>query len=169
MSTAHYDLPPLPTVPPSPGNLPASQVSDVKLFNAADGGDIEIINGVVTMESGLGTSVYLSLFGGNENDSGLQADNSRQWWGNLSETDPAKQYRSRTQYALRSLPAVPANMLRLQDAVKADLDWMLAEVASKIDVVTTMPALNRVNITIAITVDNAAYEFEFTRPWGAAK
>lgn len=168
MSTAHYELPPLPAAMPASRSSPESQVADVKLFNAADGGDIEIINGNVTMSSGLDTSVYLSLFGGNEDDSGLQADDSKQFWANLSETDPAKMYRSRFQYALKAMPAIPANMLRVEDAVKADLAWMLASVASKVDVAVSMPALNRVSIAIAVSVQDRVYEFAFIKPWGAS-
>jgi phage gp46-like protein len=167
-SSAHYNVPPLPSASNPSRISPESQVVDVKLFNEADGGNIEIVNGMVTMSAGLETSVYLSLFGGNEQDSGLQADDSKQFWGNLSETDPAKQYRSRTQYALRALPAIPANLLRLEDAVKADLAWMLVSVASKVDVVASMPALNRVGLAVAVTVSDKVYELQFLQPWSRA-
>lgn len=167
--SAHYLLPAAQTpANPSPTSPPA-QVADVKLFNLADGGEIEVINGQVTMSSGLDTSAYLSLFGGNELDSGLQGDDRKQFWANLSETEPAKQYRSRTQNMLRSLPAIPANLLRVQDAVNADLSWMLTDVASAIDVSVSMPGLNRVNITVDITVADQVYTYVFAQQWSSRK
>jgi phage gp46-like protein len=170
MSYSFSYLLPVTQAPANPQpTSPAAQVVDVKLVNAADGGDIEILGGLVTMSSGLDVAVYLSLFGGNELDSGLQGDDSKQFWANLGETDPAKMYRSRTQSTLLSLPAVPANMLRVQDAVNADLSWMLVSVASSIDVVVSMPALNHVSIAINITVADRVYTYVFAQQWSQSK
>ena len=46
------------------------QQGDVLLFQTIDDGNVEVINGIITMSGGLDTAAYLSLFGGNEEDDG---------------------------------------------------------------------------------------------------
>lgn len=141
---------------------------DVRLLHAADGGEIESVNGVITMDAGLETAVYLSLFGGNEQDGGLQGDDSKQWWGNLTETDPSRKYRSETQKLLRSIPAIPVNMRRIEDAIGRDLAWMVdSGLASLVSALVTIPGLNRINIAINIEIGDQAYEIVFAEKWGA--
>lgn len=166
--SAHYNLPPL----PSTANLTrakssAPPVSDVLMFHTTDGGEIEFVNGQPTMSDGLATFVYLAMFGGNVLDSGLSGDDRKQWWGNLSETDPARTYRSRTQNLLATLVPIPANLRRLEDAAKSDLSPLLTIAASSITATASMPALNQVTLDVAVVINNVAYEYSFTRPWGA--
>jgi len=78
-------------------------MSDVYLFQTNDDGEICIENGIVSLTGGLDTAAYLSLFGGNEQDDGSQ-NTSLNYWGNILENDKAFQYRSQTQYLLRSIP-----------------------------------------------------------------
>lgn len=164
-----FTLPPLPSANPSTSSQSrAAPVSDVFLFHTADGGDVEFVNGQPTMADGLYTAVYLSMFGGNEEDSGLQGDDRKQYWANLSETDQAKVCRSRTQNMIRSIPAVTGNLRRIEDAAKADLTWLLDDVASAVAVVATMPGLNRVSLTVDITVNNSDYQFSFENNWSVA-
>jgi phage gp46-like protein len=144
-------------------------VSDVHLTHTPDGGEISFASGQAVLSDGLESSIYLSLFGGNERDSGRAADERFQWWGNLGERDLAKQYRSETQYLVRSLPATTGNLRRVEDAVKHDLDWLTAtSLATSIKVTVGIPKLN--TIAIAVTVDLASGEtprFEFRQSWGA--
>ena len=60
------------------------QQGDVLLTHTDDDGDIEVLNGLVTMAGGLETAVYLSLFGANEHDPG-GLDSPQQYWGNWGE------------------------------------------------------------------------------------
>ena len=83
-------------------------MSDVLLSQTADGGEITVANGQVALTGGLESAVYLSIFGGNDSDSGQESTAPKQWWGNLDEPDPAGRYRGQTQYLLRALPLVPA-------------------------------------------------------------
>ena len=80
-----------------------TQQGDVVLFQSLDDGEIVIEGGLATMDGGLQTAVYLSLFGGNEDDDGL-AQNPKTWWANLDENQPVLRYRSRLQNLLRSIP-----------------------------------------------------------------
>lgn len=144
-------------------------ISDVLLFHTPDGGEISFVGGEPVMSDGLETSTYLSLFGGNEDDGGLDATARLQWWGNFGERDAASMYRSETQYLLRSLPAIPANLRRVEDGATRDLAWMTDEFASRIEVSASMPRLNTLALAVAIEVDTGTkYQFQFTSGWGVA-
>lgn len=137
------------------------QQGDVLLYQTVDDGDIIVSGGLIQMTGGLDTAVYLSLFGGNESDDGI-ADNPLQWWGNIGETETAKQYRSETQNLLRSIPATTNNLQRIRDAVGRDLAWLSSEgVARELDITIGIPALNKVSIT----VDVDGFGFEFIENW----
>ena len=143
-------------------------MTDVKLFNTLDGGEITIAEGQVTMSPGLDVAVYLSLFGGNENDSALP-DDRRQWWGNLGEDDPARVYRSQTQYLLARTPARPGNLPRVQDAVLRDLKWLTdSRIASSVRVTASIPGLNQIKIVVDIEAVGESARFEFTENWQAS-
>jgi len=145
-----------------------TQQGDVILFQTDDGGDILIENGIIFMSGGLETSAYLSMFGGNEDDDG-RADNSANWWGNIDETETARQYRSETQNLLQGLPATTGNLRRIEDAAKRDLAWMLTEgVASEVFVLATMPGINEILITVIILAHGEESEFKFAQNWKAA-
>lgn len=135
-------------------------MSDVLLFQTDDDGEIIVENGIVKLSAGLETSAYLSLFGGDE-DGG-------NWWGNIDELDPANQYNSKTQTLLQSIPAIPNNLLRIEDAAKSDLKWFIdKKVASSIEVLASIPALNKIKLVINITANGKESTFEFTENWKA--
>jgi phage gp46-like protein len=146
----------------------AEQQGDVKLFQTNDNGDINVEGGVTEMSPGLDTAAYLSLFGGNYLDDG-RADNPLTYWANTMETDPARQYRSQTQYALAYFSAIPFNLGRIEDAANADLAWMITEgVASSITVSASIPGLNRIQLAISIEAQGEESSFKFTENWKAS-
>lgn len=142
-------------------------MADALLFHTADGGDLEIVNGQVTTANGVYTAVYLSLFGGNEEDEGGSSTDHLQWWGNLDEDEPARRYRSRTPAALR-LPAATSNLRAVKEAAEADLAWMVeAEIADEPPSVRArLTAPKRCEIDISIVINGERYPFTFDRPWG---
>jgi len=143
-----------------------AQQGDVLLYQANDGGDITVEAGLVAMSGGLETAAYLSLFGGNEQDDGRKS-NVLQWWGNVGEA-PERQYRSETQYLLRSIPSIPANLRRLEEAATRDLSWFIStKVATSLDVQASMPGLNKVRLIVSIETDGAAAVVEFIENWKA--
>lgn len=144
-----------------------TQQGDVKLFQTTDEGEITVENGLVEMSGGLETSAYLSLFGGNEDDDGLQ-DSSATWWGNLDETETAREYRSETQNILRALPSTPSNLKRVKAAAERDLSWLLSEnVASSVVVAVSMPGVNKIKLVIDIEARGEESRFEFVENWKA--
>lgn len=142
-----------------------SQQGDVSLFQTLDDGDINVVSGVVDMDGGLATMAYLCMFGGNEDDDG-GSGNVYNWWGNFSETDPTFHYRSETQNLLQSLPATTNNLRRIDDAANRDLNVFIEKkIATSVVVVTTIPTLNKIKISIIITVDGQDNQFEFVENW----
>jgi phage gp46-like protein len=124
-------------------------MADVRLYQTADGGEIDFVAGQPVMSDSLETAAYLSLFGGNERDNGLGDDNREQWWGNLSELDLSRRYRSETQNLLRALPLIPANLRRLEEAATRDLAWIVdTGLASAVAARATMPKLNRIALNV---------------------
>jgi phage gp46-like protein len=146
---------------------PGVTVTDVRLHSSVDGGEINMVAGQLELSDGLETAVYLSLFGGNEEDSGQQDTEALEWWGNCTETEPARKYRSETQFKLRTLPATTGNLRLLEDAAERDLEWLVAAgVAKSVEVVVAMPAVNTVNIHIEVDVGDRRYVVDFRKAWG---
>ena len=142
-------------------------MTDVLLFQSDDGGNVRFENGQAVPADGLETTVYLSLFGGNERDSGGTDGEELQWWGNLIEEEDDRKYRSETQYLLRSIPAITGNLVRIQDAVERDLAW-LSVIASEVSVSVTMPGVNSVRIEINVTIDDREFNYVFSEAWRQA-
>ena len=142
-----------------------TQQGDVYLFQTDDDGEINVTGGIVEMNGGLETAAYLSLFGGNENDNGLD-QNENEWWGNISEVQPSRKYRSETQNLLRSIPATSGNLRRLEDSASRDLAWFVQEnVASSVTIVATIPELNTLKLTVNINAEGRESNFEFIENW----
>lgn len=144
-----------------------TQQGDVLLFQTTDDGEINVTGGLVEMTGGLDTSVYLSLFGGNQDDDTGQGS-TRQWWGNIDETEQSRVYRSETQYLLPILLPIPASLNRLQDAGLRDLNWLLEEnIASTVEVEATIPEVDKVMLVVIVEADGVEQRFEYTENWKA--
>lgn len=125
-------------------------MTDVLLRATNDGGEITIQGGVLLLSEGLESAAFLSLFGGNEDDP-AEADATLQWWGNLLDPAPELAYRSETQYLLRSLPAIPANLRRVEQAAGRDLKWLVdTGNAQSVTAEATIPAVNRIALALVI-------------------
>lgn len=143
------------------------QQGDVLLFQTNDDGEINVSAGVVEMAGGLETAAYLSLFGGNEQDSGRPGD-PLTWWGNVDEGLPERRYRSETQYLLRSIPAIPANLRRLEQAAGRDLSWLVdVGAATDVSAAASMPGLNRVRLVVTIQANGTPTTIEYFENWKA--
>lgn len=131
-------------------------MTDVLLQQTNDGGEITYINGNVETTNGLEVAVYLSLYGGNKDDSGSSSDDALQWWGNFDEVEPEKTYRSEFQNLVQGLSNVAANLLRIEDAAGRDLKWMVdTGVATSVEVNATVPAYNTLQVDILIAVSES--------------
>jgi len=144
-------------------------MTDVAMTNTPDGGEITVTAGTIAMDPGLFNAVYLSLWGGNEQDSGLPIDSNREWWANKIEANVDRKYRSQTQYLLRSIAATPGNLIKIEDAVAADLEWMKKELKAQFTITCSIPGFNRILITIAPLIDGSQMpDILFNELWGVA-
>ena len=138
---------------------------DVHLFHTPDGGDIELEGGQISLSPGIETMIYLSLFGGNSEDDGTQ-DNPVAWWGNVDETIESRKLISRTQHIIDGLPASPANLLKINEAIRQDLKPMLEErIISDLDVQSRIPETKKIALTISGIADGLEFSFSFTENW----
>lgn len=146
------------------------QEGDVLLYQTTDEGEINVADGITELTPDFRTMIYLSLFGGNEDDAGGD-DTTNTWWGNYGESDAAYQYRSETQHLLQALPATSSNLKRIADAVKRDLnrDFIATGIADGADVEVSIPALNKVSITGNISISDNPVYFEYTENWNASQ
>ena len=145
-----------------------NQQGDIFLFQTNDDGNINVEGGIVEMNGGLETAAYLSLFGGNFDDSGDQ-DSKSQWWGNYIEDEKNRKYRSRTQNLLKSLPATSSNLRRIEEAAKLDLEWLTETgTATSIEITATVPKLNAINIEININAIGEETTINFLENWKAS-
>ena len=137
-------------------------MADVRLHQTPDGGEITVTNGTFARDDGLDTAAFLSLFGGNDDDPGVDPGDRRQWWGNASENESSRQYRSETAHLLRSLPLVPANLRRIEDSAFRDLSWFVDDgFAEFVGASASLPALNRVHLDVSIEVDGTLIQIPF--------
>jgi phage gp46-like protein len=128
-------------------------MTDVHLYQTNDGGEIDVVAGQVVMDDELSTAVYLSLFGGNPEDSGSDGDVPREWWGNKLATDEAEKLRSEVQNLLASIPVTSGNLRRFQDAAQRDLAWMVtAAVATAVAVRAVITSANKIRFDVAVQV-----------------
>lgn len=119
-------------------------MSDVKLFQTENDGDIDIINGSVVMSEDPSSAAYISLFGGNMNGSA--------WWGDSSLI-------SNTQTLLDELPPTSGNLLRLESAVTGDLLWM-TQPPYNWSVSASARIISVSRVEIIVTISGTAYKFE---------
>ena len=121
----------------------AIQAGDVLMFHVEDRGEIEEKNGFITMTDSLETMIYLSLFGGNEDDNGSESTSKLQWWGN--EGEPIEnQYRGKFQSLLSGSPLTSASVTVLVEAAVTDLETAIVATGyaesveiSEIEIVTS--------------------------------
>lgn len=140
---------------------------DVLLKDSPDGGEIEIKDGLISCDKGFSTAVYLSLFGGNEDDKGL-AESNKGFWGNCLG-DKKTRLVSRFQNVIKGCPLTPKNVLAACSAAKDDLDWMLEDkIADDISVTGRILSVTNANFHVKIMKQNAnVIETEFGVNWEA--
>lgn len=150
------------------GNTTGQQQGDLYAYQTPDGADITITNGVAEMDGGLRTSAYMALFGGSEYDDGI-SENPYQYWGNFIEDDPNEHLRSRTQYLLRTLPAVSANLVKIEQAAEQDLQYLIdIGAASSVEAVATITGPKKLKLRVVILAEGLETEFEFMANWEAS-
>lgn len=140
---------------------------DALFFNTADGGDVNFVAGEPVRSGGLRNASYLSMFGANDEDTGVAAD-KKQWWGNHVDTDTDFKYRGQTGRLLDTLPLVTANLAVINATAEDDHAWMVSlGVATSVVATSRIIGPNRIELTVAIDIEGAESEFVFVENWRA--
>ena len=125
-------------------------MSDIKLFQTNDDGEVTFQNGDLIQSTGIETAVYLSLFGGNIDDGGHDYI-TKEYWADLTENDSAYKYRSETQHILANNVLTTAELRRIEQAVKRDLQWLIdTNTAKSILAEASSPVIDKLKLDIFI-------------------
>jgi phage gp46-like protein len=142
---------------------------DALLMETPDGGDFIMQDGLLMADNNYSTAIYLSLFGGNKDDSGVVKTN-KTWWGNtLRGTKKNEKLISRVQNIIRSMPLTVKNIRRAEDAAVLDLAWMVEEgLADKVEASGSTQGKNRFCLEINLSKsETSIFEYSFNTIWGA--
>jgi phage gp46-like protein len=140
---------------------------DILLIDTADGGDIVIEEGLVKGDRAFNTAVYISLFGGNKNDSG-KVKTRKTWWGNTLKSTPVNEkIASRLQAVISAMPLTVKNVREAETAAELDLAWMIKEgIAEKIEASGTTEGKNRFRLLVKISNSGTTiYENSYSVLW----
>lgn len=148
---------------------------DIDIIEGGSGGDITVVNGDIGLTDYLYNQVYLALFGGNveavtlgnEPDGATRED----YWQNdlLYFNQPALQFNSTTELALRQNALSSSGRVAIQRAVETDLVFLQAIADITVNVVilstnkvqigvTLQQPANNIDTTIKFIWDNARNE-----------
>jgi phage gp46-like protein len=140
---------------------------DLLLEETLDGGDIRIENDLFVSDRSFNTSVYLSLFGGNKDDTG-KIKNNKTWWGNILEgTAENEKLVSRFQAIIFGLPMTTKNIQDAETAATLDLNWLVKEgAADKIIATGRATGRNKFALTVQIlSGGNSIHQNTFSLFW----
>jgi len=132
-------------------------MSDLLLFQTNDGGEIEVINGFVTLTDDLQTASYLSMFGGDS------------WFANDLQENPASKMNAETGRVIETTNPSSSGLLAVEDAIKRDHAWMITEgLASAVDAEANLDG-STLTIIINITYDTGdTVRLNFELNWSVA-
>ena len=132
------------------------QQGDVLLTNTLDGGEITVENGIVAMDGGLETAVYISIFGGSASP----------WWGDYLETESVYKLTSETEKLKNGLPLTSDNLKRIEEAVLLDIDWLKKEkIVSNLGVSAFIVDINRIQLDVTMEAFGDIESFQYTENW----
>ncbi|GHU66619.1 hypothetical protein FACS189447_07860 [Spirochaetia bacterium] len=141
---------------------------DALLFETVDGGELFIENGLFISDKKFSSAVYLSLFGGNSDDSG-KVKNNNEWWGNkLEGIAENEKLVSRFQNIIYGLPMTVKNIREAEAAAALDLKWFIIEkIADEINVNGRATGKNEFNLMVEIKKDTITiFENSYALQWG---
>lgn len=152
-------------------------MSDIKLIETGNGGDIELIGKDLAMLEGFGNMIYLALFGGNPQGRSSSAPTGKRipteqafdWWGNnlLMPNDLGQQFNSLTEYTLNTTALNSSGRIQIEQAVLKDLAFM--KDFATVSVTVTIEHVDRVRITIKLQEPDNIEQKEFQYIWDGTK
>jgi len=130
---------------------------DTLIQESLEGAELVMENGLFVPDTQFSTAVYLSLFGGNKNDSG-KSSTDKEWWGNkIKGTPQNEKLRSRFQNIILGLPMTVKYIKEAEMAAEMDLQWLKDEkIADEIAVYGQSKDKNRFYLTVNIKKNKAS-------------
>jgi phage gp46-like protein len=141
---------------------------DALLFETVDGGELALENGLFVSDTQFSSAVYLSLFGGNQDDPG-KVGNNKTWWGNyLDSVTKNEKMVSRFQAIITGLPMTVKNIREAETAAELDLQWFKDEkIADEITATIKSIGKHEFYLTIEILKDvRTIFENIYSLQWG---
>lgn len=126
---------------------------DVAIGEAeGNGGDIKFQGNDIAVVFGNENQIYLALFGGNVEQSTPArptVEPTFDYWGNdlFYPGDPSRQFNSQTERVLNATALNSAGRIKIENAVKNDLQY-LKDLGAEVTVSVTIPSVNVVRIEI---------------------
>jgi phage gp46-like protein len=141
---------------------------DALLFETVDGGEIAIENGIFVSDAQFSSAVYLSLFGGNQDDPG-KVENNKTWWGNhLDNITKSEKMVSRFQSIIIGFPMTVKNIREAEAAAELDLQWLIDDkIADGITATIKSISKHKFNLIIEVLKDvETIFENTYPLQWG---
>lgn len=147
-------------------------MADLKLIETFDGGDFVLNGRDLVLIDGFQNMPYLGMFGGNVEQSTkefLPNEQRFDCWMNslLMFNQPAIQMNSETERILNSTALTSAGRLRIEQAVKDDLDFIKS--FGTVTIAVSIAAVDRVEILIQIQELETQETTEFVYIWDATQ
>ena len=147
-------------------------MSDLKLIETFDGGDLVLNGNDLQVIDGFQNMIYLALFGGNIEQSTKEFDEDEErfdYWANdlLMLDSPDIQYNSETEKTLNEVALNSRGRLLIEQSVKKDLEFM--QDFGNIEVNVSIIQSDRVKINVIIKEPNELNSNEFNYIWGATE
>lgn len=122
---------------------------------------------------GFENMIYIGLFGGNvaQSTPETRAPNEQcfDWWGNslLMPNLATQQFNSQTERALNTYSLTSGNLIYIQNAINADLEFM--QPFAKVTVTVAIIGVDKVRLQILVKEPNNLAQKEFLYIWDGTK
>jgi len=141
---------------------------DLEVLESLNGGDLIKNGNDLAMVFSFENMPYLALFGGNVKESTptvrKEAQQAFDWWGNsLFINEPSIQINSLTERTLLSVALTSSGRLIIEEAIKADLEFMREFAIVKVE--TEIIATDVIRIAIGLTKPDNLELNEFVFIW----
>lgn len=146
---------------------------DVKVIETGNGGDLTKNGNDLAMVFSFENMVYLALFGGNKEavtpQKRISSEQAFDYWANslLFPQDTGLQFNSITEKTLETTALTSVGRLTIEDAVKADLEFMAA--FAEVSVSSQIVSSDRIDISVKVNEPGNLTERRFIYIWENGK
>ena len=126
---------------------------DIHIYESGNGGEMRLKNNDIILSNSIYQTIYISLFGGNVNET--------DWWGN--NLFNSKKFNSETEKTLTRTALNSSSRFEIENAVKQDLK----EVSKLIDAEINVKILSKNSVKITIFISSSNDNISIV--WNSAK